>query len=462
MRRTWKTAALTLAGVLVLSGCGSNRGTNSGTSGGDSPQETSGSQETTAAKQGNAGSEKEPVTLSLWADFVTPERTRYVETMVADYMAAHPEVKIEVTPLPDSADDKIMTAYEAGQGPDIFLSSGPDITSHINGEYVIPLDEYFENWDQKELILPAAVETVRQYDVTGNNQLYYIPNGISFTVLWVRSDWLKDTNSSVDTWDHLFEAVENMTDKANNRYGIAIRGGKGGAKFLERQMYAYSGILSKFDENGKCTINDPKNVEFVERYLGLYGTCTAEGDLNYGWTELAAAFDSGSAGMIIHNLGSASNHMDAFDGDQSKFEAIGMPLNDQGTSVNLMIQPGGMTISSTCRNPQAAFDFIAYMTTGEPVSQYCQQWGVVPVDQEILENAAWIDEQPWYEASAEKLLDENTLFYNQYSWLPGHDDIYGDMDTASQYVMTGEMTAQEMLDEWADYLQDCYDSYFHK
>lgn len=272
MRRTWKTAALTLAGVLVLSGCGSNGGTNSGTSGGDSPQETSGSQETTAAKQGNAGSEKEPVTLSLWADFVTPERTRYVETMVADYMAAHPEVKIEVTPLPDSADDKIMTAYEAGQGPDIFLSSGPDITSHINGEYVIPLDEYFENWDQKELILPAAVETVRQYDVTGNNRLYYIPNGISFTVLWVRSDWLKDTNSSVDTWDHLFEAVENMTDKANNRYGIAIRGGKGGAKFLERQMYAYSGILSKFDENGKCTINDPKNVEFVERYLGLYGT----------------------------------------------------------------------------------------------------------------------------------------------------------------------------------------------
>ena len=90
MRRTWKTAALTLAGVLVLSGCGSNGGTNSGTSGGDSPQETSGSQETTAAKQGNARSEKEPVTLSLWADFVTPERTRYVETMVADYMATHP------------------------------------------------------------------------------------------------------------------------------------------------------------------------------------------------------------------------------------------------------------------------------------------------------------------------------------------------------------------------------------
>ncbi|MEI3182506.1 MAG: hypothetical protein V8S98_03685 [Lachnospiraceae bacterium] len=42
---------------------------------------------------------------------------------------------------------------------------------------------------------------------------------------------------------------------------------------------------------------------------------------------MAAAFDSGVAGMIIHNLGSASNHMDAFEGDTSKFEELsGMPL----------------------------------------------------------------------------------------------------------------------------------------
>lgn len=451
MKRFTKKLALLLATTMLLTACGTE------------PQQSV-STESKQTQESNVASEtkKENVTLTLWADFVTPERTEYVERMVENYMKENTHVKIEVTPLPDSADDKLMIAYDAGQGPDIFLSSGPDVTSHINGEYIIPLDQYFDNWEDKDLILPGAIETVRQYDVTGNNNLYYIPNGISFTVLWVRSDWLKETNSSVDTWENLFQAVENMTDKSAGHYGIAIRGGKGGAKFLERQMYAYSGILSVFDENGKCTINDPKNVEFVERYLGLYGKYTAEGDLNYGWTELAAAFDSGAAGMIIHNLGSASNYMDAFDGDQTKFEAIGMPLNDQGTSVNLMIQPGGMTISSTCKHPQEAFDFIAYMSTGEQVSEYCQQWGVVPVETDVLENAAWIDEQPWYKASAEKLLDENTLFYNQYSWLPGHDDIYGDMDTASQYVMTGEMTAQEMLDEWAEYLQGCYDDFYNK
>lgn len=459
MKSVLRVSAMVMASCIMITACSGDGASNDKTSATEAV--TTAAMES-AKKETKTTESNKSVSLTLWADYVTPERTKYVENMVKNYMEENPNVVIEVTPLPDGADDKVITAYEAGQGPDIFLSSGPDITSHINGEYVIPLDEYFDKWEKKDMILPSAIETVRQYDVTGSNQLYYIPNGISFTVLWVRSDWLKETNSTVDTWDNLFKAVENMTDKDSGRYGIALRGGKGGAKFLERQMYAYSGLLSVFDENGKCTINDPKNVEFVERYLGLYGKCTAEGDLNYGWTELAAAFDSGVAGMIIHNLGSASNHMDAFEGDTSKFEAVGMPLNEKGTSVNLMTQPGGMTISSTCKNPDVAFDFISYMTTGEPVSEYCQQWGVVPVDKEVLESASWIKEQPWYEMSAEKLLDEKTLFYNQYSWLPGHDDIYTDMDTNSQYVMTGEMTAQEMLDEWAAYYQDCYDKYYNK
>lgn len=456
MRKTAKIMALVLAGGMLLNGCGG------GSTAESTAAKVSSASEETASEGDTKTSSEEKVKLTLWADFVTPDRTEYVETMIKNYMADHPNVKIEVTPLPDSADDKIMTAYEAGQGPDIFLSSGPDISSHINGEYVIPLDQYFDKWEYKDQILSSAVETVRQYDATGKNQLYYIPNGISFTVMWVRSDWLKETDSTVDTWDNLFQAVDQMTDKENGRYGLSIRGGKGGSKFLERMMYAYSGILSKFDENGVCTINDPKNVEFVERYLGLYGKNTAEGDINYGWTELSAAFDSGAAGLIIHNLGSAADHMKAFNGDQTKFEAIGMPLNDKGTSVNLMIQPGGMTISSTCKNPDTAFDFISYMTTGEPVSEYCQQWGVVPVDENVLETAAWIDEQPWYQASADLLLDDSTLFYNQYSWLPGHDDNYGEMDTESQYVMTGEMTAQEMLDNWAAGLQECYDKFYKK
>jgi len=415
---------------------------------------------------GGAAEEKstandEKTVLTFWSEFTTPERTEYVERMANLYMQSHPDVTIEVTPLPDKAANKVLTAYEAGQGPDVFQSSGPDITNQINGDYIISLDEYFDSWEGNDLILPSAIETVRSFDITGNGKLYYIPNGISVTTLWVRSDWLREAGfaDGIKTWEDFFSAAEKMTDKDKRRYGLAIRGGSGGAKFLDRQMYAYSGILSVFDENGKCTINDPKNIEFVERYFGLYGKATSDGDLGYGWTELSAAFDSGSAGMIIHNLGSAADHEKAFGGDRSKFAGIGMPLNGKGTSVNLMLQPGGMTISKTCKNPDVAFDFIAFMSTGDAVDEYCRLYGVVPVEKNVLESSAWIKELPWYANAAALLLDENTLFYNSYAWLPGRNKIYTEMDTESQLVMTGQMTAKEMLDNWASLYQQKYDEF---
>ena len=404
------------------------------------------------------------VTLTFWSEYATPERTAYVEAMAKAYEELHPNVTIKVTSLPDKAANKVLSAYEAGEGPDVFLSSGPDVSAHYNNDYIIPLDDYFNSWGEKDKILPTAISTVQEYDLTGENHILYIPNGISVTTFWLRSDWLAEAGypNGIKTWEDFFDAAVKMTDKSKDRYGLAIRGGSGGAKFLDRMMYSYSGIDSLFDENGKCTINDPKHVEFVERYFGLYGKATAEGDLNYGWTELSAAFDSGKAGIIVHNLGSADAHEEAFNGDLTKFAAMGMPLNDKGESMNLMIQPGGMTISKTCKNPDVAWDFIAFMSTGERVDEYARLWGSIPVNSEVLENSTWIPSKTWSKAAAELLLDPNTKFYKSYKHLPNTSKIYSEMDTQSQYVMTGQMTAKEMLDNWANMLQKSYDTFLAK
>ena len=408
-----------------------------------------------------ATSSDSKVTLTFWSEYATPERTAYVEAMAKAYEEAHPNVTIKVTSLPDKAAKKVLAAYEAGEGPDVFLSSGPDVSAHYNNDYIIALDDYFNSWDEKDNFLSGAIDTVKEYDLTGENHILYIPNGISVTTIWTRSDWLKEAGypDGIKTWEDFFDSAVKMTDKSKDRYGLAIRGGSGGSKFLDRMMYSYSGIDSLFDENGKCTINNPKHVEFVERYFGLYGKATAEGDLNYGWTELSAAFDSGKAGIIIHNLGSAEDHDKAFNGDLTKFAAMGMPLNDKGESMNLMIQPGGMTISKTCKNPDIAWDFIAFMSTGDQVDEYARLWGSIPVYKPVLETSDWIYSKPWFEAAAELLLNPSTKYYKSYKFLPNISKIYSEMDTESQYVMTGQMTAKEMLDNWAKMLQDSYDTF---
>ena len=52
---------------------------------------------------------------------------------------------------------------------------------------------------------------------------------------------------------------------------------------MEMLMYSYSGITNFFIDD-KCTLNDPKNIEFMEKFLGGYGKTTSEDDINKGWT----------------------------------------------------------------------------------------------------------------------------------------------------------------------------------
>lgn len=407
-------------------------------------------------KETTAETKEEPKTLSLWMSFASADRQESVEKVVAEFEAENPGVTVDITFLPDAGLDKARSAYAAGEGPDVYrVGIDPEF---IKAGYVIPLNEYVDKWDGREHILESAIEYAKSYDITGAGGLYYMPVGATVTTFWVRSDWMREKGVNIDTWDNFFQAVPAMTDKSKEQYGLAIRGGKGGMLFLEAMMYSYSGLASVIDENGKTTINDPKHVEFVEKYLGFYNECTAEGDIGYDYQELSAAFDAQKAGIIIHNLGSANDHLKAFDGDMTKFEAKGMPLNASGTSVNPMKADDGFMISSTCEYPELAFELITKFSAGEGLSEHCRQWGNIPMNSEVLETAEWIKEYPWFQAAADLLLSDTTVFYDGYVWLPNRKNILNEMQSYSQEVMVGQMDAQEFLDIWAEKVQADYDS----
>lgn len=452
MTRKWKRAtALMMAAVMCLTACGGG-GTNSQKTPETAAGEDNGTTGETAPPTAASG---EKITLSLWMSFATADRQDSVQKVVDEYEKDNPNVTVDITYLPDDGLDKARPAYAAGEGPDVYrVGIDPEF---IKAGYVIPLNEYVDQWEGRNNMLESAVEYAKSYDTSGAGNLYYMPIGATVTTFWVRSDWMKEAGVNIDTWDNFFKAVPAMTDASQDRYGLAIRGGSGGMLFLEAMMYSYSGLTSLFDENGKTTINDPRHVEFVDKYLGFYNVCTAEGDIGYDYKALSAAFDSQNAGIIIHNLGSANDHMKAFDGDMSKFEAKGMPLNGQGTSVNPMKADDGFMISSTCKYPQEAFDLISRFSQGEGLSEHCRQWGNIPMNRDVLETAPWIKEYPWFQAAADLLLSDTTVFYDGYVWLPGRKNILNEMQTYSQEVMVGQLSAQDFLDMWAEMVQKDYD-----
>ena len=402
---------------------------------------------------------EEQATVTFWLDDMTDARMEMVEKIISTFEASHPNIKIEFTGLPEDSTDKLMLAFEAGIAPDILNITSKNIATYIENGYVTDLtDLYAEKGNNA--ILESAIASATAYD-RENNRLYYLPSGCNFFCLWARSDWFAEKGlASPATWDEFFADVEALTDKAAGRYGIALRGGSGAATNLEMLMYSYSGITNYFTEDGVCTVNDPKHVEFVDRYLSLYNVCSGEGDINYGWTQLAGAFQTGVAAIIQHNTGSSDAHYAAFNGDLTKFEAVPFPTSQTGNRVMQSLSWDGFAINSTAKDKEAAWEFLYYLCAAEGAAIYTEAIGLVPCVTELLtseDSYVQNPEKPWMQTAAAVITDPTTLFYDCPTYMPSYSGaLSSEIDPLVQQTMAGELTAQELLDTWAQIMNDMY------
>ncbi|QMV44089.1 ABC transporter substrate-binding protein [Cohnella cholangitidis] len=432
---------LLLTFALVLSACGGNNGGSNSSNGKAASPSASG--EASSGKQ---------TTISFWAAAVTPERNAFFEEIIKEFETANPNIKVDYLGVPGD-----LAAYEQKLNVAIASNQAPDITNNFKAEYITrgvlePLDTYFDGWDQKDLIAPGTIESNRLLD-TKEGKLYAIPYSSQTWNMWLRPDWFAEAGMPIpETWDQFFDAVAKLTDKSKDRYGLSIRGGAGSANTLEMLMYAYSGIKDYFTADGKATINDPLHVEFVDKYLGAYNVYTPEDDLNKGWTELAATYQSGKAAIVVHNLGSASSHEKAFGGDYTKFQAAPFPKSVKGTQGHPGLMPLGLTMSKTAKDKDAVWKFMTFYLSKDVNSRYSKLYGEIPANLDAAKDA-WVQDLPYMKSAADLLASPDTSFAGTPYYLPGYNNVQKTVEPMIQKVMAKKMTAQEMLNEWAKLLE---------
>lgn len=406
----------------------------------------------TAAASTNTGNEK--ATLTVWTSATDPTRKLVYDGIFAGFMKENPNITLDYLAVPGDPNafvQKLDMALAAGTGPDLGIFATP---AYIQRGALEPLDSYFEKSKLKDMIPKDVIEKIRSIDQK-DKKLYGIFGSGLVNTMWVRSDWLKEKNLTVPkTWDEFFAAAEKLTDKASGRYGYSIRGGSGSAQNLEYLMYAYSGITTYFDVNGKSTINDPLHVEFLKKYLGNYGKLTPEDDLTKGWVELAATFQSGKAGMIFHNLGSASSHTTAFKGDTTKFEVASFPSSVKGYPVHSAFRTdASWTISAASKYKAQAWKFVEYMAVNaDAVLKLGAEAGGVPLVSSIATSEE-VKKYPYIQFGLKLIGDTKLKYTDNPYWLPDYTPTWTSVaEPGIQKVMAGKMTAQELLDQWANAL----------
>jgi multiple sugar transport system substrate-binding protein len=388
--------------------------------------------------------------ITFWDENAGPQRTPIWEKLIADFEDANPDIDVEYVGLPkDSSKSKLDTAIAADDMPDVGSVQTSWLPEFSIREALLPLDDYLADSELNELINEGAVTFNK--DVVRDGKLYGIPYTQNLDVIWIRSDWFKDAGlEAPDTWDEFFTSVDEMT--ADGRYGYTIRGGAGGSFQLQRLMFAYSGLENYFEDNGKSTINDPKHVEFLEKYFDLYKKNTPKSDITNDYKEMIAGFDTGVVAMVHHNIGSFGEHSKAFEPDQ--FQAIPLPKTEDGRYVVEGGNTINMSIFNTTKNPDEAWKFVEFINSAESQSYWNEEVGQIPTNADVLD-MDWIKDSAHIKTAFEVYDNPQTVLYKPPFYLPDYRSILDNIvDSGTQKVMSGDSTVQEFLDEWAKAVED--------
>jgi multiple sugar transport system substrate-binding protein len=165
---------------------------------------------------------------------------------------------------------------------------------------------------------------------------------------------------------------------------------------------------------------------------------------------MVAQWDSGTIGMLNHNLGSYQDHVKALGVD--KFRGIPQPVGANGKRVQVSNPVDGLGVFKSSKNKDAAWKFIEFATSHAENSKFNKAAGQVPSNNDAAKDA-WISEAEPTKLAAAALTDGSTSIVQLPYYLPDWNTISkADNEPNFQKVLLGDMSAKDFLDTMAEQL----------
>lgn len=401
----------------------------------------------------NSGSEGSGKGKIVFWDNNGGPRTAIWKQIIAKFEKKYPDIEVEYVPIPIAdVQSKYDTAIQGGGDslPDVGGVGTAYLANLVAQDALEPVTDRIQDSPLKGKLVKNMVDSVRSAGGDGK-EMFSVPTSANQGTLWYRTDLFKAKGLAAPTsWDNFYKAAGKLTDKDRNKFGFTLRGGAGSIAQAMEMMYAQSGITTFWDGD-RTTLDDPRNVAALEKYVGLYKKVTPAADLNNDFTKMVAQFDQGDIGMLQHNLGSYTDHLKAFGKD--RIAGVPMPPSADGQPRTIVSNPvDGLGLFKASENKAAAWKFIEFAASAEMNSLWNQDVGAIPANVDAADDA-WIKQAPPTKAALESLSDPRTKVVQLPYYLPDWNTISkADNEPNFQKVLLGKMTAKEFCGKVADEL----------
>ncbi|RMF20911.1 MAG: sugar ABC transporter substrate-binding protein [Cyanobacteria bacterium J083] len=386
--------------------------------------------------------------LQFWTMQLKPQFTQYFETLITDFEAANPGVKIRWVDIPWKAmESKILTAVSAKTAPDV-VNLNPNFASQLAARNAwLNLDEVIPPTTRQEY-LPKIWQAS-----TLNGKSFGIPWYLTTRVTIYNQELLKQANISQPprTYAELAE-VAALISKKTGKYAFFVTFVPGDSgEVLE--SFVQMGV-KLVDEQGKAAFNTPAGLSAFQYWVDLYqkGLLPPE-VLTQGHRHAVELYQAGETAF----LSSGAEFLKAIATNAptiAKVSAASPQITGKTGKKNVAVM--NLIIPKDTKQPETAVKFALYVTNTENQLAFAKAANVLPstvkaVEQYIQDIAQQPNTTPIEQArkvSAEQLKDAEVLIPAMVNLNKLQKAIYENLQAAMLKEKTVQQAVEDAANEW--------------
>ena len=323
------------------------------------------------------------VTITWWHIQVADDQKALWQKMADEYMAAHPNITIEITVLENEAfKTKLTTVMQSGNPPNLFQSwGGGTMNEYANAGLLTDITVDLEKDGWKDTFYPGALDV---YSYQG--KYYGVPRDMGAVGFWYNKDLFTKAGISAPptTWTELLDDIKKL--KAAGITPIALgEGDKWPGAFWWEYLAVRMGGKAAFDAaySHEGAFTDPPFVEAGKKLQELTALKPfQEGFLGSTWPDEQVVMATSKAAMDLMGQWAPGAFKDSSVDKQGLGDKLGwfpFPAVEGGAGDPTDALGGGNGFVIGKNAPPETVDFLKYLSSVDSQIAQAQIGLSVPV-----------------------------------------------------------------------------------
>ena len=318
----------------------------------------------------------------------SPARAEIIMGMADEFMAANPDIEIQVQTIPTSEyKTKLLAAIAAGSGPDVAQIPSNAMTEFYNYGLIQPLPEdVLSAAYLKENCVPATIEKLIIDD-----EVYGLPTDVQTIVLFYNPVLFEkaglDPNRAPADWNELMEYARKTTIWQDGKMIQCGLGIGGYAPVLETFMRQAGATF--WDKDGKRVVYEPAQLEglkFFTDAITVDKVYVPEfGSRWTGFRQISEAMVFGHGAMV----GSfrVGGHPDLV------FKSALPPANPTTGERTTTLTSWALVTMSDCEDSEASAKWLKFVTSPESQKKWFKETGELPSFKSVINDPEFKDNE---------------------------------------------------------------------